>query len=128
MKKINNKKGFTLAELLIVVAIIAVLAAISIPIFNSQLSKAKEATNTANARSLYATLVADYLDNNKIDGTLSGTSLNGEGKIAFGDNVFEFNDQVTSLTISTSDYPTVTLNQKSGASNTFGTTSSSSGE
>lgn len=33
MKKRENK-GFTLAELLIVVAIIAVLAAISIPIFN----------------------------------------------------------------------------------------------
>lgn len=37
MKK--NKQGFTLAELLIVVAIIAVLVAISIPIFSSQLKK-----------------------------------------------------------------------------------------
>ena len=35
----ENKKGFTLAELLIVVAIIAVLVAISIPIFTSQLEK-----------------------------------------------------------------------------------------
>ena len=35
----KNKKGFTLAELLIVVAIIAVLVAISIPIFTSQLEK-----------------------------------------------------------------------------------------
>ncbi|MGI6057628.1 MAG: type IV pilin protein, partial [Bilifractor sp.] len=31
----NSKKGFTLAELLIVVAIIGVLVAISIPIFTS---------------------------------------------------------------------------------------------
>ncbi|WP_205508076.1 type IV pilin protein [Eubacterium pyruvativorans] len=37
MKTKVNKKGFTLAELLIVVAIIAVLVAISIPIFTSQL-------------------------------------------------------------------------------------------
>ncbi|MFR7953894.1 MAG: type IV pilin protein [Ruminococcus sp.] len=37
----ENKKGFTLAELLIVVAIIAVLVAISIPIFNSQLEKSR---------------------------------------------------------------------------------------
>lgn len=37
--KENIKKGFTLAELLIVVAIIAVLVAISIPIFSSQLEK-----------------------------------------------------------------------------------------
>ena len=48
MKK--NKKGFTLAELLIVVAIIGVLVAISIPIFNNQLRKARLATNQANAR------------------------------------------------------------------------------
>ena len=34
--KWNSKKAFTLAELLIVVAIIGVLVAISIPIFTSQ--------------------------------------------------------------------------------------------
>lgn len=61
LKKKLNKKGFTLAELLIVVAIIAVLVAISIPIFTSQLEKAKEATDLANVRSAYAEAVADYL-------------------------------------------------------------------
>ena len=35
----KKEKGFTLAELLIVVAIIAVLVAIGIPIFTSQLEK-----------------------------------------------------------------------------------------
>ena len=39
----NNKKGFTMAELLIVVAIIAVLVAIAIPIINSKLEKSREA-------------------------------------------------------------------------------------
>ncbi len=63
MKKMNNKKGFTLAELLIVVAIIAVLVAISIPIFTAQLNKAKYAADEANARSIYSELVADYLAN-----------------------------------------------------------------
>ena len=62
MKKLNNKKGFTLAELLIVVAIIAVLVAISIPIFSSQLEKAREATDLANVRAAYAEVVAEYLD------------------------------------------------------------------
>ena len=60
MKK--NKKGFTLAELLIVVAIIGVLVAISIPIFNNQLKKARLATNQANARAAYAAWVAQYID------------------------------------------------------------------
>ena len=50
----KNKKGFTLAELLIVVAIIGVLVAISIPIFSSQLEKSREATDLANVRGAYA--------------------------------------------------------------------------
>ena len=54
MKKKNNKRGFTLAELLIVVAIIAVLVAISIPIFTTQLEKSREAVDAANLRSAYA--------------------------------------------------------------------------
>ena len=53
MKK-NNNKGFTLAELLIVVAIIAVLVAVAIPVFTSQLERARDATSVANMRSAYA--------------------------------------------------------------------------
>ena len=43
MKKIKNTKGFTLMEMLIVVAIIAILIAIAIPTFTAQLEKAREA-------------------------------------------------------------------------------------
>ena len=50
----ENKKGFTLAELLIVVAIIAVLVAISIPIFTSQLEKSRDAVTESNVRAAYA--------------------------------------------------------------------------
>ena len=67
-KKIN-KKGFTLAELLIVVAIIGVLVAISIPIFTMQLKKAHLATNQANARAAYAATVAGLLDKEYTAGT-----------------------------------------------------------
>jgi len=58
----NNKKGFTLAELLIVVAIIAVLVAIAIPVFTAQLEKSKEATDLANLRTAYAAVVVQYLE------------------------------------------------------------------
>jgi prepilin-type N-terminal cleavage/methylation domain-containing protein len=61
LKKLRNKKGFTLAELLIVVAIIGVLVAISIPIFTSQLKKARLATNQANARAAYAAATTQYM-------------------------------------------------------------------
>jgi len=57
MKK-NNKKGFTLAELLIVVAIIAVLVAVAIPVFTSQLEKSRESTDAANLRGAYAEVMA----------------------------------------------------------------------
>lgn len=66
----KNKKGFTLAELLIVVAIIAVLVAISIPIFSAQLEKAKEATDMANIRSAYAEVIANYLGDSTQDYTI----------------------------------------------------------
>ena len=54
----KNKRGFTLAELLIVVAITAVLVAVSIPIFTSQLEKSREATDLANVRAAYAEIMA----------------------------------------------------------------------
>lgn len=48
-------------EMLIVVAIIAVLIAIAIPVFNSQLEKARDATDDANKRSALAVASAAYL-------------------------------------------------------------------
>ena len=72
MKK--NKKGFTLAELLIVVAIIGVLVAVSIPIFTSQLEKAREATDEANLRALYAEAASALLTE---DTSANADDING---------------------------------------------------
>lgn len=80
MFKKLNKKGFTLAELLVVVAIIGVLVAVSIPIFTSQLKKARLATNQANARAAYAASAADYLTNDK-DADCIYKYTTGSGKI-----------------------------------------------
>jgi prepilin-type N-terminal cleavage/methylation domain-containing protein len=60
MKRKSNK-GFTLAELLIVVAIIAVLVAISIPIFSNQIRKARLAVNRENARVAESPAVSAYI-------------------------------------------------------------------
>ena len=48
--KFQNKKGFTLVEMLIVVAIIAILIAVSIPLVSTSLEKAREAVDDANKR------------------------------------------------------------------------------
>jgi prepilin-type N-terminal cleavage/methylation domain-containing protein len=68
-RKRVNHSGFTLAELLIVVAIIGVLVAIAIPIFTSQLERSREATDAANIRSHYAVVMAETLS--------TGQSVNG---------------------------------------------------
>ena len=49
-KKLKKTGGFTLVEMLIVVAIIAILVAVSIPMVTSSLEKAREATDAANLR------------------------------------------------------------------------------
>lgn len=83
----KNEKGFTLMEMLIVVAIIAVLVAIAIPTFNSSLNRAKTATDAANIRAGYATVMMTLLQadtgdtTNKID---AGTAyyLQKDGTVA----------------------------------------------
>lgn len=64
-KKMKKQGGFTLVEMLIVVAIIAILIAVSIPLVTNALEKAREATDAANERSFKAVLVTGYLLNNE---------------------------------------------------------------
>ena len=82
IKRFRNKKGFTLAELLIVVAIIGVLVAISVPIFTSQLEKSREATDEANIRAAMSQLQADYLNGDNdtsTEGNITYSVSNGAG-------------------------------------------------
>ena len=58
----NRCDGFTLAELLIVVAIIGVLVGVAIPIFSQQLERSREATDLANVRATYAEVMAEAMD------------------------------------------------------------------
>lgn len=54
-------------EMLIVVAIIAVLVAVAIPTFSSQLHKARVATDWANVRSYYAQLQYESMETGEIN-------------------------------------------------------------
>ncbi len=54
MKKILNKKGFTLIELIVVILILAILAAILVPSILNYVGRAEESRDQANARTLYS--------------------------------------------------------------------------
>lgn len=60
---LHRKAGFTLAELLVVVAIVGVLVAIAIPTFITQLEKAEAATCESNRRSLKSMVTIEAMFN-----------------------------------------------------------------
>ena len=58
----KSKKGFTLIELMVVVAIIAVLALLGLRLYSTQQTKAKEAIVKANAGSTQVTIQTELVD------------------------------------------------------------------
>ncbi len=95
MRKMKNKKGFTLMEMLIVVAIIAILIAIAIPTFASSLNKARVATDEANIRAGYASVMADVLMNENDKTATTGATnkvytLKVDGSVDSGDAAAEY--------------------------------------
>ena len=57
----NKRRGFTVVELVIVVAVVAILATVLIPTFSNVLKKADESATLLRAKNLLTELVADYV-------------------------------------------------------------------
>lgn len=69
MKKLLNKKGFTLIELIVVIAILAILALILVPTITNYISEATNSRDQANSRSLYSQIALQVATGTITDGT-----------------------------------------------------------
>ena len=90
----RRKQGFTLMEMLIVVAVIAILIAVAIPVFSNSLHKSRVATDWANLRSYYAQLQLEQMT-----GTIreEGKGIDQVGYIGTGRTEFKLDGQIIEL-------------------------------
>lgn len=96
MKKILTKKGFTLIELIVVIAILAILAAILIPSLTNYLARATYARNQSNARSFYTAVVLQVATTNPPAFVLA--NVPGTNPCGSGPSVTVLNGAVTAFT------------------------------
>ena len=63
MKRKNNRKGFTIVELVIVIAVIAILATVLVPTFGDMIEKSKQTAIIEEAKNLYTDYVIQHASN-----------------------------------------------------------------
>ena len=68
MKKLNNKKGFTIVELVIVIAVIGILAAVLIPTFSGVVESANESNALSEASNSLKVILAERAENGEVLG------------------------------------------------------------
>lgn len=67
MKNLKNKKGFTLVELVIVIAVIAILAAVLIPTFSNVIEKANASKELQEVTNAYKEALVNVLEDGVVD-------------------------------------------------------------
>jgi len=75
LSRLNRKEGFTLIELMIVIAIIGILAAIAIPQFSAYRQRSYNSSAQSDIRNIATAQEAYYVDNSRYSNTTDGTAL-----------------------------------------------------
>ena len=93
----NGVKGFTLLELLVVVLIIGILAAIALPQYQMAVGKARFATLKDNARVIKSALDRYYLANNEFTKNLEALDVELRGTLSSDKKIITMKDGSTCL-------------------------------
>ncbi|MGM0393777.1 MAG: type IV pilin protein [Thermodesulfobacteriota bacterium] len=122
-KMLKNKKGFTLIELMIVVAIIGILAAIAIPNFMNYQCKARQSEAKTNLGAIRVAQEAYLAENNTYASDIDSLGWETKGEteytysITSGDST-SFTAQATADNFKGSDTDTWTIDQDGDLQNT----------
>lgn len=76
VKNINNRKGFTLVELVVVIAILGILSAIAVPRFTGTQENAREKADEATLATVQSAVRLCEAETGKLPGASGGTSVN----------------------------------------------------
>lgn len=99
MKKFGSKSGFTLVELIVVIAILGILAGIAVPAYSGYIKKANEAADYAQLDAIKTAVVFAYTDKHVKDDTFTDIT-----KITVTEGLVEVVPVETSGTLDISSY------------------------
>ena len=96
MKKSNNKKGFTIIELIVVMAIIGVLVLLAVPKFGDHIKEAKFTKFISNSKQLENASERYYMDNDS-KWPKTGVAYTDEQVTAFAQKIYDATGKTVTL-------------------------------